>query len=173
MFPSTTPFAAVTHFHSDFEIPIRTRTNGDEVTAAIDRRIESPILIYAIRIRGRFAELHTRTVMEQKPPYPPLTEATEAQAETRFADVTGVVVGFRTPDYQQGISVAGYHLHFLTDDRTAGGHVLNFVVEDGLVAVGGASQLHLSLPTSGAFLGAQLSGPDLAERINKSEGPKA
>jgi acetolactate decarboxylase len=32
--------------------------------------------------------------------------------------------------------------------------------------------LHLSLPTSGAFLDAQLSGDDLADRIGKAEGPK-
>jgi acetolactate decarboxylase len=143
------------------------------VTGAIDRRIESSNLIYAIRITGHFAELHTRTVMEQEKPYTTLTQATEGQAETRFSDVTGVVVGFRTPDYQQGISVAGYHLHFLNSDRTSGGHVLDFSLEHGQVAVSGASQLHLSLPTSGAFLNARLSGPDLAERINKAEGPKA
>ncbi len=167
-----TPFAAVTRFHTDFEIEIETRTGEAEVTAAIDRRIESSNLIYAIRITGHFAELHTRTVMEQRKPYSTLTEATEGQAETRFGDVTGVVVGFRTPDYQQGISVAGYHLHFLNSDRTSGGHVLDFSLEHGRVAVSGASQLHLSLPTSGAFLDAQLSGPDLAERISNAEGPK-
>jgi alpha-acetolactate decarboxylase len=167
-----TPFAAVTRFHTDFEIAIETRTNQADVTGAIDSRIESSNLIYAIRITGRFAELHTRTVMEQKKPYTTLTEATEGQAETRFADMPGVVVGFRTPDYQQGISVAGYHLHFLNNDRTSGGHVLDFILEHGQVAVSGASQLHLSLPTSGAFLDARLSGPDLAERISKAEGPK-
>jgi alpha-acetolactate decarboxylase len=167
-----TPFAAVTRFHTDFEIAIETRTGEAEVTGAIDRQIESSNLIYAIRITGHFAELHTRTVMEQRKPYPTLTQATEGQAETRFSDVTGVVVGFRTPDYQQGISVAGYHLHFLNSDRTSGGHVLDFSLEHGQVAVSGASQLHLSLPTSGAFLDAQLSGPDLAERISKAEGPK-
>ena len=79
------------------------------------------------------------------------------------------MVGFRTPDFEQGISVAGYHLHFLNDDRTGGGHILDFSLERGTVAVSGASQLHLSLPTSGAFLGAQLSGDDLAERIGKAE----
>jgi alpha-acetolactate decarboxylase len=167
-----TPFAAVTRFHTDFEIPIETPTKQTEVTAAIDRQIESSNLIYAIRITGHFAELHTRTVMEQEKPYTTLTQATEGQAETRFNDVAGVVVGFRTPDYQQGISVAGYHLHFLNSDRTSGGHVLDFSLERGQVAVSGASQLHLSLPTSGAFLDAQLSGPDLAERISKAEGPK-
>ena len=50
--------------------------------------------------------------------------------------------------------------------------MLDFSLERGQVAVSGASQLHLSLPTSGAFLKAQLSGPDLAERVSKAEGPK-
>jgi alpha-acetolactate decarboxylase len=165
-----TPFAAVTRFHTDFDIYIDSRTDQATVLSAIDRQIESANLIYAIRITGRFAELHTRTVMEQHRPYPPLTEATEGQAETRFTDVTGVLVGFRTPQFEQGISVAGYHLHFLDTDRTRGGHVLDFTFEDGLAAVSGASQLHLSLPTSGAFLDAQLSGDDLSERISKAEG---
>ena len=165
-----TPFAAVTRFHRDFQIPITARTDRAKVTDAIDQRITSTNLIYAIRVTGHFADLHTRTVMEQQQPYPPLTEATEGQAETRFADVSGTVVGFRTPDFEQGISVAGYHLHFLTDDRTAGGHVLDFTLERGDVAVSAASQLHLSLPTSGAFLQARLSADDMGEQITKSEG---
>lgn len=164
------PFAAITRFHTDFGIDITTRTGRAAVIEAIDRQIESPNLIYAIKVTGRFAELHTRTVMAQTPPYPPLTQATETQAETLFHDVTGTVVGFRTPDFEQGIAVAGYHLHFLNTDRTGGGHVLDFTLEHGQIAVGGASQLHLSLPTSGAFLDAQLSGTGLDERINKAEG---
>jgi acetolactate decarboxylase len=127
-------------------------------------------VIYAIRVTGHFADLHTRTVMEQHEPYPPLTQATEGQAETRFTDVQGTLVGFRTPDFEQGISVAGYHLHFLDDDRTAGGHVLDFTLERGDLAVSGASQLHLSLPTSGAFLQARLSADDMGDQITKAEG---
>src|SRR6201984_3248032 len=83
-----TPFAAVTRFHTDFEIAIESRTPGAEVTGAIDREIKSANLIYAIRITGRFSDLHPRTLMEQEPPYPPLTQATEGQAETRFTDVS-------------------------------------------------------------------------------------
>jgi alpha-acetolactate decarboxylase len=167
-----TPFAAVTRFHEDFGITMQTRTHRTELTGAIDDRIKSANLIYAIRITGQFSEIHTRTVMAQKPPYPPLTQATEDQAERVVTDVPGTVVGFRTPDFEQGISVAGYHLHFLNQDRMGGGHILDFSLEHGEVAVSGASQLHLSLPTSGPFLDVQLSGADLAERINKAEGPK-
>ncbi|WP_406815104.1 acetolactate decarboxylase [Mycobacterium sp. M23085] len=166
------PFAAVTRFRTDFEIAIQTSTGRTDLTGAIDRQIESPNLIYAIRVDGQFRELHTRTVMAQQPPYPPLTQATEEQSETVFTDVSGTVVGFRTPDFEQGISVAGYHLHFLNSDRSGGGHILDFTLDRGTVAISGASQLHLSLPRSGAFLDAQLSGADLAERISKAEGPK-
>ncbi|MFV8320966.1 acetolactate decarboxylase [Mycobacterium sp. 23] len=165
-----TPFAAITRFHRDFGIAITERTDRAAVTAAIDQRIASTNLIYAIRVTGHFADLHTRTVMEQQQPYPPLTEATEGQAETRFTDVSGTLVGFRTPDFEQGISVAGYHLHFLNDDRNAGGHVLDFTLERGDVGVSGASQLHLSLPTSGAFLQARLSADDIGDQITKAEG---
>lgn len=165
-----TPFAAITRFHRDFGIAITERTDRAAVTAAIDEQITSTNLIYAIRVTGRFADLHTRTVMEQQQPYPPLTEATEGQAETQFTDIDGTLVGFRTPDFEQGISVAGYHLHFLNDDRTAGGHVLDFTLERGDVAVSGASQLHLSLPTTGAFLQARLAADDLGDQITKAEG---
>jgi alpha-acetolactate decarboxylase len=165
-----TPFAAVTWFHPDIETEIRTRTGRAGVIAAIDHKIASANLLYAVKVTGRFAELHTRTVMAQQQPYPPLTKATENQAETRITDATGTLVGFRTPDFEQGISVAGYHLHFLDSDRTGGGHVLDFELEDGDIAVSGASQLHLSLPISGAFLGAQLSGDDIHEQIKKAEG---
>jgi acetolactate decarboxylase len=167
-----TPFAAVTRFHTDFAITIDARTDRAQVIAAIDKRIASANLIYAIRVTGHFSDLHTRTVMEQQKPYPPLTQATEGQAETRFTDASGTLVGFRTPDFEQGISVAGYHLHFLNEERTAGGHVLDFTMERGEVAASGAAQLHLSLPTSGAFLGARLSGDDMGDQITKAEGPR-
>lgn len=165
-----TPFAAVTRFHPDIDITIRDRAGRAEVIAAIDHKLASTNLLYAIRLNGHFAELHTRTVMAQQRPYPPLTKATEGQAETRFSDVSGTLVGFRTPDFEQGISVAGYHLHFLNSDRTAGGHVLDFELEHGEIAISGASQLHLSLPTSGAFLDAKLASADMHEQIKKAEG---
>ena len=165
-----TPFAAVTRFHTDLEIPIRSGTGRADVIRAIDAKITSPNLIYAIRITGRFSGLHTRTVMAQTPPYPPLTTATEGQAETVLDHATGTLVGFRTPEFEQGISVAGYHLHFLDSDRTGGGHVLDFRIDDGQVALSTASQLHLSLPTTGAFLRANLSAADLSDQIRRAEG---
>jgi alpha-acetolactate decarboxylase len=165
-----TPFAAVTHFRTDFDLSIRSSTGRANVFRAIDAKIASTNLIYAIRVTGRFTGLHTRTVMAQTPPYPPLTTATKDQTETVFEKAAGTIVGFRTPDFEQGISVAGYHLHFLSGDHAHGGHVLDFAVEQGQISVSTASQLHLSLPTTEAFLRANLSGPDLSDQIQRVEG---
>ena len=35
------------------------------------------------------------------------------------------MLGFRFPAYVEGIEVAGYHLHFISADRSRGGHVLD------------------------------------------------
>ena len=121
-------------------------TNRADAIARIDSLIGSENLMYAIRIAGSSANCSTRTVMAQTPPYPPLIKATEGQAESRCTDVTGTLAGFRLPDYDQGISVAGYHLHFLDDNRSQGGHALDFQMSRGEAASATLSELHLSLP---------------------------
>ena len=86
---------------------------------------------YAVMIQGEFSYVKTRSVPAQEKPYPPLAEVTKNQPTFEFTDVTGTMVGFRCPPYVTGINVPGYHLHFLTDDRTAGGHLLEFTVAPG------------------------------------------
>jgi len=36
------------------------------------------------------------------------------------------LAGFRSPTYAQGIDVAGFHLHFLQQDKQGGGHALDY-----------------------------------------------
>ncbi|MEU3183362.1 acetolactate decarboxylase [Streptomyces sp. NPDC006923] len=165
-----TPFAAVTHFWPDTTLPVTHGGSRADALALIDESILSENLVYAVRITGTFSTMRTRTVMAQTPPYEPLTEATKGQAETDFTDVTGTLAGFRMPDYEQGVSVAGYHLHFLNSDHTRGGHSLDFRMDRGDITISTASELHLSLPRSGKFLDASLSVGDIADQIRQAEG---
>ncbi len=165
-----TPFAAVTRFRADHTLAFTQPTNRDDATAQIDSQIGSENLMYAIRISGRFSDMSTRTVLAQTPPYPPLIEATQGQAETRFTDAAGTLAGFRMPDYDQGISVAGYHLHFLDDNHSEGGHALDFRMSHGEARVCTLSELHLSLPRTADFLAANLATADSAEQIRRTEG---
>ena len=71
----------------------------------------------------------------QEKPYPPLAEVAKTQPVFHLEDVGGTLAGFRFPDFAHGLNVPGFHLHFLTEDRRAGGHVLNLVLERGEVAI--------------------------------------
>lgn len=164
-----TPFAAVLWFRPDKTIPVTKPANRAALTRLIDSAIPSPNLLYALRVNGSFARIRTRTVMTQQPPYPPLTEATANEPITDFDQVTGTLVGFLTPAYEQGISVAGYHLHFLNEDRNHGGHALDFELSHGEITISIASDLHLSLPRTGAFLAADLSAADTDAQIRQAE----
>jgi len=165
-----TPFAAVTRFKADHTLVFTEPTNRADTIARIDSLIGSPNLMYAIRISGQFSELSTRTVMTQKRPYPSFIKATAGQAESRRTDVTGTLAGFRLPEYDQGISVAGYHLHFLDEDRSQGGHALDFQISRGEARICTLSELHLSLPRTPDFLAANLATADAAEQIRQTEG---
>ncbi|MFD8425252.1 acetolactate decarboxylase [Streptomyces sp. NPDC059466] len=165
-----TPFAAVTWFRPDLTIPVTTSTDRVALTASIDQALGSDNLMYAIRVRGTFGEVRTRTVMRQLPPYPPLTEAAKGQHESTFQDVEGTLAGFRTPDFEQAIAVAGYHLHFLDRDHRHGGHALDYRLEHGVIEISAQSELHLSLPRTPQFLTSDLTSDNLAQQIDQAEG---
>jgi acetolactate decarboxylase len=165
-----TPFAAVTWFDTDQTIDLSTPSDRGAVKALIDGALESTNLMVAVRITGDFSTVRTRTVTEQQRPYRRFTEATQDQQELTFTDVSGTLGGFRMPDFEQGISVAGYHSHFIDDARTHGGHALDYELVRGTIEVGVRSELHLSLQRTPQFLAAELNHADLDNQIRQTEG---
>ena len=121
-------------------------------------------------VNGMSGYVRTRTVMAQPPPYQPMTTVTADEPITEFRNMPGDLVGFRTPEFEQGISVAGYHLHFLNETRNRGGHALDFELLSGRIEISTSSELHLSLPRTQPFLSAKLSQEDIAEQIHGTEG---
>ena len=126
--------------------------------------------VHGGRRRPADGQVSTRTVMAQHKPYPPMAKATVGEPITSFGDLGGDLVGFRTPSFQQGLSVAGYHLHFLDETGRHGGHALDVDVADVEVSVCTSSELVLSLPRTPEFLAADLSGRDVDEQIRATEG---
>lgn len=108
-------------------------------------------LFCALRIDGNFRHAHTRTVPRQTPPYRAMTDVLDDQPVFRFNQREGVLVGFRTPQHMQGINVAGYHEHFITDDRQGGGHLLDYQLENGVLTFGEIHKLMIDLPADSAF----------------------
>ena len=82
-------------------------------------------MVYAVRMHGTFPFMKVRAIPAQEKPYPTLAEASENQSVYTYSDTTGTIVGFYTPVFFKGLNVAGYHLHFISDDRKSGGHILD------------------------------------------------
>jgi acetolactate decarboxylase len=165
-----TPFAVVTWFDADRSFEVIEPVDRAGLKARIDESLPSKNLIVAVRVTGDFSVIRTRTVTEQHRPYPPFTEATQDQQEVTFRDATGTLAGFRMPEYEQGVSVAGYHSHFVDAERRHGGHALDYLLTHGQVDISVRSDLHLSLPGTPEFLAAELNKADMDTQIRHTEG---
>ncbi len=162
------PFATVTFFHTQ-----RGATAGQADMAALEKVVDQLApernLFCAVRVEGLFAQVRTRSVVRQVKPYPKLAAATANQPTFDLSDVRGTLVGFRCPYFVKGANVPGYHFHFLTDDHSRGGHVLNFRLAAGVVQVDVISRFRLSLPRDPTFTEAEFpqERPGELEKIEK------
>jgi acetolactate decarboxylase len=152
-----TPFAVVCRFEAHVDEPLDGRHGLASITARVDEVAAEhagdlgPAPILAVRIDGRFAQVDLRSVPRQAPPYPPLSDVVDHQHSWQAvapdaSGIPGTLVGFRFPPEAQGVEVAGYHLHFLSDDRTIGGHVTGADLISGRLRLDGTTELHLEVP---------------------------
>ncbi|MGA8218766.1 MAG: acetolactate decarboxylase [Solirubrobacterales bacterium] len=153
-----TPFAVVVPFHPAIGFELEGSLDHDRLLAEIDRRIPADTASCAVRIDGRFEFVKARSVPRQEPPYRPLTEVVGEQRVFELTGVDGTMLGFRFPEYADGIEVAGWHLHFISEDRSRGGHVLDCRSETAHVQLDPSGELHVELPP-----GIDLADPDAAE----------
>ncbi|MDY9925768.1 acetolactate decarboxylase [Methanosarcina sp.] len=164
----TTPFATVTYFEADENFRLEEPANLTELEAFLDLNLPSENLFYAIRVDGNFSYIKARSVPIQEKPYPKLADAVSTQSVFEFENISGTLVGFRAPEYVKGVNVPGYHLHFITADRSAGGHVLDLEMEDGDAALDTTSAFFMELPASRDFYTVDL-GQDLQTDLEKVE----
>ncbi len=152
-----TPFAVVVPFHPATGFDLEGSLDHDRLLAEMDRRIPADTASCAVRIDGRFEFVKARSVPRQEPPYRPLTDVVGEQQVFELTDVDGTMLGFRFPEYAEGIEVAGWHLHFISEDRSRGGHVLDCRIETAHVQLDPSGELHVELPP-----GIDLADPDAA-----------
>jgi len=152
-----TPFAVIVPFEAAIEFDLEGSLDHDRLLAEIDRRIPADAASCAVRIDGRFESVRARSVPRQDPPYRPLTEVVSEQHVFELADLDGTMLGFRFPEYAEGIEVAGWHLHFISEDRERGGHVLDSRTETAHIGLDPSGDLHVELPP-----GIDLADPDAA-----------
>jgi len=97
-----------------------------------------------------------------------LVNAAKTQGEFEFNNVEGTLVCFWSPSYASAFNVPAYHFHFLSRDRSKGGHVLDVSAAKLRVGVQMLCEYDVGLPDQGSFLTTDLSR-DAASDLAKTE----
>jgi acetolactate decarboxylase len=157
----TTPYAVVVPFSPDEPQTLSGPLSEGELEGWLGDAL-SPRRPVAIRIDGEFERVHVRSVPKQRRPYPTLAQAIETQHVCELENVRGTMMGFCFPDALDGIEIVGAHLHFITEDRARGGHVLGYVLQRGSAQLDRARELHVELPPA---VSAPAAGAEIDQRL--------
>jgi acetolactate decarboxylase len=137
------PFAVVTTFAPGAELYVGV---AQDVDALLGQLAPPAPTCTAVRIEGRFEHIRLRSVAPQHHPYPQLADVLAEQRIFEESDVDGVLVGFCFPAYESRLNFPGRHLHFLSDDRSRGGHVLSCRPAECVVRVDHEAEIAVELP---------------------------
>ncbi|HOX09489.1 MAG TPA: acetolactate decarboxylase [Candidatus Omnitrophota bacterium] len=163
-----TPFSAVTFFETDKLICVDKPMEMEQLQGYIDTLLPTKNIFYAVKIEGLFDYVKTRSVPPQKKPYAPLSEAVKGQSVFELKEIKGTVVGFRCPGYAAGFNLPGYHMHFITEGRNTGGHLLDFRVKRAVVELDYTERYSVSLPGDKEFYSAVLED-GVGDALEKAE----
>lgn len=109
--------------------------------------------LYAIKIQGKFDRLYARSVSPVTRPYPELQSHLAAGGQTSFSftDTEGTLIGFISPQFTARANIPGYHLHYLDNTLSQGGHVFDFLARDVVVEIDRAKGFSVELNTHPDF----------------------
>jgi acetolactate decarboxylase len=143
----TTPFAMVAMFKPQVNARVEKGSDYPTFEKIVNATGPNKNLFWAVKMKGQFSQIKLRSVPAQNKPYPPLAEVTKTQPVFNLENVSGTILGIRTPAYFRGLAVPGYHFHFITDDFKAGGHVMAFTLAEGtILEIDTCNQYNLILP---------------------------
>jgi len=164
-----TPLTYLTNFHPNLTFQVERSLPASDLEKWLDNKLGNLNLFYAVRIEGEFTAVSVRAIAPQNKPYRPLAEVVATQSIHNYPTVRGTLIGIRSPAFSKGVSVPGYHWHFLTADRQHGGHVLALTLMTGTVQVETISRMNLQLPTTEGFAHADQS-KDRSQETKLVEG---
>lgn len=164
------PFAVITRFAPEPAVTLDQCPDMGHLTSRFDTLRHSDNVFFALRVNGQFDYVHTRAMCPTKEGVP-LVEAAAVQPEFEFHDIKGTFVGFWTPEYARTFNVPGYHLHFISDDRTCGGHLLECRGVNLRLQIQREGDYNIALPETEDFLKADLRRDPTAD-LAQAEGEK-
>ena len=174
VYDDTIPFAVATFFNTDESKVFNNIQSFDSLVNELDKIVDErgKNRFYMIRIDGLFKQINVRSVYEQNEPYRTLVKVLEKdQTFFDYSNTEGTVVGLYCPPYMSSLNAVGWHMHFISKDKTKGGHVLGLNIANAKLSLCDIDSFELKLPKNQMFAGFDLT-VDLSKDIEKIEKSK-
>ena len=171
------PFCAVSFLQGRRTFDIDGIESIGKLKQLLDVKIEEEFglnSMHMVRIDGFFERVCARSESGRRTDHITLKDMLQDNQRDFFFDkVDGTLVGVYYPDYMDGINAPGWHLHFLTADRTRGGHVFDLSLRAGQAQLDKISRIEIQLPYSPAFDTYSLKNASQEEIRQVEQGGKA
>ena len=149
------PFAAVTKMYEGRKLELSAVHDIEELKRRLDIAIEEDFglnSMHAVKIDGKFNKVSARSESAYKAHHVSLKDIlAKSQKDFYFDNTKGTLVCVYYPDYMDGINAPGWHLHFVSDDRTCGGHVFDVDIDEAIAEINKIQRIDIQLPTEPAF----------------------
>ena len=149
------PFAAVARLSGEQVFSLGSMPDIESIRTELTRKIEERFglnSMHVVQIDGVFEQVDARSEAPYRSHHITLKEVLgKTQKAFLFENIRGSLVGVYFPDYMDGINAPGWHLHFVSEDRSRGGHVFDLALQQGTMIVNKISRIHIQLPDSPAF----------------------
>ena len=168
----TIPFSNVTFFDPDIRIQLTDVADMAALQEQLNQvvRENGANLFYMVKITGEFASIKVRSEYKQEKPYRELDVALAAdQVECDFENIRGTMVGLYCPSFMGGLNSIGWHFHFITEDLTRGGHVLQVSIGSAEAALDSTPAFSLALPETDADFQSMDLSRNMDEAIHRAE----
>ncbi len=149
------PFAAVEMLNGDRCFDIENINNIDELKTLLNNKIEEEFglnSMHIARIDGFYPSVSARSESQFASQHIELKKVLSGtQKDFAFENINGTIVALYYPDYMDGINAPGWHFHFISADKTCGGHVFELSLTNAKVTIDKISTIEIELPSEPSF----------------------
>lgn len=145
----TVPFADVTFMDSDIIFELEGPLSMDGLKVELDAQVNSynPNLFYMAVIDCALDYLRVRSAIPRWTGEGSLAEHMKtAQVAYDYCGVAGSIVALYCPQFMASLNLPGWHLHFISHDRSIGGHVLDLDMTSGFATLDQTRGFNMILP---------------------------
>ena len=149
------PFSAICSMKKGRHVEFGPMKNIEELKVTLNNIIESHFglnSMHMARIDGEFEIVDARSESGYESVHEDLKFILgKTQKAFQFEKIKGTLVCAYFPDYMDGINAAGWHLHFISDDRKHGGHVFDIQMKSGKGCISKINAIEIKLPDEPVF----------------------